>query len=115
VAQLIDLVVDGGVLFNIGIALCDICFWLVVVIITDKVLHRVVREEFLELAAQLGGQGLIGRQHQGRPLSGLDYLGHGEGFTRTGSAQEHLPAVAFIQPVNQGGNSLRLVAAGNVF
>ena len=47
VAQLINLVVYIGVLFNIGVGAGEIGLRLVVIIVADKVLHGVVGEELL--------------------------------------------------------------------
>ena len=59
VPQTVDLLVDGGILFDIGIRVGDIGLGLVVVVVGNKILHRVVREKFPEFAAQLGRQRLI--------------------------------------------------------
>ena len=72
----------------------DIGLRLVVVVVGHEILHRVVGEEFLELGAQLGGQGLVVGQHQGGTLHLLDDLGHGEGLARAGDAQQGL----LVQP-----------------
>ena len=79
-AQPADLLVDGRVLLNEGISVGDIGLGLIVVVVGDKVLHRVVGEELPELRAQLGGQRLVVGQHQGGPLHLLDDLGHGIGL-----------------------------------
>ena len=81
-AELFDLFVDGGVLLYEGVCLRDVGLWLVVVVVADEVDHRVVWEELLELAAQLGGEGLVGRHDQGGHLAALDDVGHGEGLAR---------------------------------
>ena len=41
-AQALDVLINGGVFFDIGIGLRDIGFWLVVVVIGDEVFHRVI-------------------------------------------------------------------------
>ena len=87
VAQALDLIVDGAVLFYKGIRVGDVGLRLVVVIVGDKVLHGVVGEELLELLTELGGQGLVVGQDQGGPLDPLNDLGHGEGLARAGDPQ----------------------------
>ena len=99
-AHLLDVRVDGGVLFYIGIRSRHIGFRLVVVVIGNEVFHRVVREELAELAVELGGQGLVRRQHQGRPLHGLNDVGDGEGLARPGYAEQSLMAQARAEPVH---------------
>ena len=44
-AQLVELVVDGGFLFDVDVARRDVGFGLVVIVIADEVLDRVVGEE----------------------------------------------------------------------
>ena len=58
----VDLVVDERVLLDVGVRLGDVGLGLVVVVVGDEVLDRVLREERLELAVQLGGQRLVGRR-----------------------------------------------------
>ena len=84
--QLINLVVNGGVFFNIGICRRDIGFGLVVVVVGNKIFHRILREELLKLAVKLGGQCLIVRYYQSGLVQPFDYIGHGEGLSRTRNA-----------------------------
>ena len=58
-AKFINFVVDGRVFFNISIGLDYIRFRLIIVVITDKILHRVVRKELLEFAGQLRCQSFV--------------------------------------------------------
>ena len=67
-------------------------------------------KELLELAVKLGGQRLVVRQHQRRPLHGLDDVGHGERLARAGHAHQHLLLAAGAQAVDQGRDGLRLIA-----
>ena len=55
----VDLFVDGGVFLDVHVGLGDVGLRLVVIVVADEVLHRVVREELLELAVELGRQGLV--------------------------------------------------------
>ena len=68
VAHAVDLLVHRRFLLDVGVGARHVGFGLVVVVVGDEVLHRVVGEEALELAVELGGQRLVGRQHQGRAL-----------------------------------------------
>ena len=113
-AQLVDLVVDGGVLFNVGIRLGDVGFRLVVVVVGDEVLHRVVGEELPKLRAQLGGQGLVVGQHQGGPVHLGNDVCHGEGLARAGDAQQRLLLHACVQALHQLLDGLGLVPRGLV-
>lgn len=89
-AQPFDLVVDGGVFFDVGIRVGDVGLRLVVVVIGDEVLHRVVGEELPKLRAELRGQGLVVGQYQRGLLDLLNDRGHGEGLAGAGDAQQCL-------------------------
>jgi hypothetical protein len=112
VAQAVNGVVDGGVLFNIEIRLGDVGLGLVVVVIADEILHRVIGKELLELAVELGRQGLVGGQHQRRQIHPGNDVGYGEGLTGAGDAQEDLVGLTLAEPVSQGPDSRGLVALG---
>ena len=113
-AQTLDLVVDGSVLLDISVRMGDVGLGLVVVVITDEILHGVFREKLLELAAELGRQGLVVGQHQGGTVEPGDDVCHGEGLAGAGDAQQHLLLQAVFQAKDQVVNGLRLVAGGPV-
>ena len=69
VAHAVDLLVHRRLLLDVGVGARHVGFGLVVVVVGDEVLDRVVGEEALELAVQLRGERLVGREHQGRALS----------------------------------------------
>ena len=94
VAQPVDLVVDRAVLLDVGVARRDVGLGLVVVVVADEVLDPVVREELPELGGQLGGQALVGREDQRRPLHLLDRPGDGGALAGAGDAEQRLEAVA---------------------
>ena len=110
VAQLINLVVDRGILFNIGIRLGNIGFRLVIIVVGNKVFHGIFREECFQLAGQLRRQSLVVGDDQGRLAYLVDDLGHGISLACTGSAQQHLTVHALLQSLYQFGNGLGLVA-----
>ena len=114
-AHAVDLLVDRGVLFDVGVGARHIGFGLVVVVIADEILHRVVGEETLELAIELRGQRLVRRQDNGGALRRLDHLGHGVGLAGTGDAEQHLGAVVAADALDQFLDRGRLVALRLVF
>ena len=114
-AQAVDLLIDGGVLFNEGICMGDVGLRLVVVVVGDEILHRIVGEKFPELGAQLGGQSLVVGQHQGGALDLLNDLGHGEGLARAGDAQQSLLVQPHLQSAGQGRDGFRLISGGLIF
>ena len=108
----VDLLVDLGILLDIGVGARHIGFRLEVVVVADEVFHRVVGEEGLHLAIELGRERLVGGEHQRGALQFLDHLGHGEGLARAGDAQQHLVAFALQQPARQFTDGGGLVAIG---
>ena len=58
-AQPVDFLVPGRIFLYIGVRLGHIGLRLVIIVITDEIIHRVVREEIFELAGRLGRQGFI--------------------------------------------------------
>ncbi len=112
VAQALDLIVDGGVLLNEGVGVRDVGLWLVVVVIAHEVLHRVLREKLLELAAQLRGKGLVVRQHQRRAVEARDDVGHRKGLAGAGHAQQDLLVQTVFDPRDQIVYGFRLIARG---
>ena len=90
----------------------DIGLGLIVVVVADEIFHGVVREEFLELGTELGGQRLVVGQHKGGLLDLLDDLGHGEGLAGAGDAQQGLLAQPVLDARGQGRDGLGLVPGG---
>ena len=88
VPQPLDLLVDRGVLLDVGVGLRDVRLGLVVVVVGDEVLDRVVRQQLAELVGELGGQRLVRRHHQRRALQPLDQPGGRGGLAGAGRAQQ---------------------------
>ena len=112
VAQTLDLVVDGGILFDVGIRLGNICLRLVIVIVGNEVFHGVFRKKLAELRAQLRSQRLVVRQDQRGPIHVGDDIRHGERLAGTGHAEQDLIAQAHVEALRQLLDGLRLVAGG---
>ena len=110
VAQAVDLVVDRGVLFNVGVGRSDIGLGLVIIVITHKILDRVMREELAQLGAELRGKCFIVCEHQRRPLGLLDDVGHGKGLARAGHTHERLLGQAVVDALDQLRDRFGLVA-----
>ena len=58
-AELVYLIINSGVLFDIGIAPRYIRLGLVIVIVGYKIFNRILGEEFSELTAKLCGEGFV--------------------------------------------------------
>ncbi len=112
VAHAVDLLVDRGILLDIGVGARDIGFRLVVVVIADEIFDRVVGKETPELAVELRRQRLVRRQDQRRALRLLDHLGHGESLAGAGDAEQHLGAVVAPHAFDQILDRRRLIALG---
>ena len=106
----IDLLVDRRLLLDVRVCGRNVRFGLVVVVVADEVLHRVVGEEPAEFLKELGGERLVVRHHQRRPVHARDRLRHREGLSRAGHAEQHLVTVAALEPIDQLSNRPRLVA-----
>ena len=112
VAQALDLVVDGGILFDIRVRLGDIRLRLVIVVVGNEVFHGVFREKLAEFRAQLRSQRLVVREDQRGPVDVGDDIRHGERLAGTGHAEQDLIAQAHIEALRQLLDGLRLVAGG---
>ena len=64
--QAVEVVVAAGVLLDVDVALRDVRFGLVVVVVADEVPDGVVREQLLELLVELGGERLVVADDQRR-------------------------------------------------
>ena len=111
-AKAIDLLVDRGVFFDVDVALGDVGFGLIVVVIADEVMHCVVRKELLELRIELGGKRLVVRYDERRPLDGLDDVGHRERLARSGHAHQHLVLFSIAHTGHEFFDGLRLISGG---
>ena len=109
-SQLVQFLVDAGVLLHVGVSAGNVGLRLVVIVVGDEVFDGVVGEKFLELGGQLGGQGLVVGDDQGGPLHFLDDVGHGEGLAAAGNAQQGLVDQAVVDPIHQPLHGLGLVA-----
>ena len=114
-AQLIDLIVDRGILLNIGIRRRHIRLRLIVIIIGDKVLHRIVREKLFHLRIKLRRQRLIVSDHQRRLIELLDHIRHRKRLTGSGHSKQRLKLIPLFKSLHQLLDRLRLISGGLVF
>ena len=110
--ELVQLLVDVGVLLDVGVGPGQVGLWLVVVVVADEVLDRVVRQELLELRGELGGEGLVVGDDQRGTLYPLGGAGHREGLATAGHAHEGLVAHALLDAFDNSVYGLGLVAGG---
>ena len=74
-----------------------------------------MREEGLEFAVELGGEGLVVAEDQRRTLQALDHPGHGESLARARDAEQRHVTHACLQCGAELGDGFRLVAGRLVF
>ena len=86
-AHLLDVLVDRAVFFNEQVALRHIGFGLVVVVVTDEILHSVLGEKLAEFAVKLSSQCFIRRKDDGRTPHAGNHIGHGKGLARSCHSQ----------------------------
>ena len=108
--HLLNVLINCRVFLDKQIALRHISLGLVVVVITDEILHRVVREKLAELAVKLRSQSFVGGKNNRRPAQSGNHIGHGEGLARTGHPQQGLKHLAVSHAFDQLRNRRRLVA-----
>ena len=114
-AHLVDKLVNGRIFLDIGVAGRDIGLRLVIIVIADKILHAIVREQGFELVVKLGCQGFVRGDDQAGPLHLVDDVGHGECFAGTGHPQKDLVFFIVHHSLGQVFNGLGLVACGRKF
>ena len=110
VPQPLHLLVDRGVLLDVGVGLRDVRLGLVVVVVGDEVFDRVVRQQLAELLGQLRAERLVRGEHQGGTLQPLDQPRRGGALARAGRAEQHGVAVAAPHPALKIVDGGRLVA-----
>ena len=113
--ELVDLLVDAQVLFNIGVRRRDVGLGLIVVVVGDEVFDGVAGEEGFHLAVELGREGLVVAEDEGGALEALDDVGHRKGLAGAGYAEERDVADAASQGVTETVYGLGLVAGGAVW
>jgi hypothetical protein len=110
VAQPLDLLVDEGLLLDVGVRARDVGLGLVVVVVRDEVLDGVLGEQVPELVVQLRRQRLVVCQHERRPPELSHDVRHREGLARPRHAPQHLPPSSLVQTLDELGDGLGLVA-----
>ena len=61
VAHAVDLLVDGGIFFDICVGFGNVGFRLIIIVVGNEIFHMVVRKELFHFAVKLGGKDLVGR------------------------------------------------------
>ena len=114
-AQLINFIIDRGILFDIGIRTWYIRFGLIIIIIADEILHRIFGEELLQLVIKLCRKGFIVCNDQGWLLDFLNDICHGKGFAGARNPQQSLEFQALLEALRNFFNRLRLITGRFIF
>ncbi len=86
-AEAVDFFVDHRFLLDIGVRIRHVRLWLIVIVITYKILDRILRKEFTKLVAELGGESFVVRDDESWFLDAFNHVRHCERFARSGDAE----------------------------
>src|SRR5258706_126790 len=106
----IQIIVPTRIFLDVNVALRDVRFRLVIVVITDEVSDGVVRKEILELLVELSRESLVMADDKRRLLHARHRLRHRKGLARAGHAHERLETLALHDSRRELVNRLRLIA-----
>ncbi len=109
---MIEVVVSACVFFDVDVALGDVGFGLVVVVVTHEILDRVVREKLAEFFVELGGECLVVTDDERGLAQAHDGVGHGEGLARAGGSQEAGVASACVDSGDEVFDRCGLIPCG---
>src|SRR5947207_10969807 len=109
-AQSLDLLVNRGILLDVGVGPRNVRFRLVIIEVADEIFDRVLWEELLELGVELRCESFVVRNDERRPVELPDYVCDVESFPRTGHAEQRLMAISSFDRSDQLGDRLPLVA-----
>ncbi len=111
-AEPVDLLVDVGVLLDVGVGDRNVGLGLVVVVVAHEVLDGVLGEERAELREELRREGLVVGHDERRPVERGDDVRHREGLAGARDAEEGLVPVPALDALDQLGDGLPLIALG---
>lgn len=107
--HLVDLLIDRGIFLDIRIGLRHICFRLIVVVVTHEIFNCIVWEKLFELPVELGGQGLIGGENKGGPLTSCHDACYGKRLSRACYAKQYLMSESLLHSFRKGVNGMLLI------
>ena len=109
--ETIDFIIDGRVLFDICIGFLDICFWLIVIVIADKIVDSILWEKFSKFLTKLSSESFIVSNYESGALDFLNNICHCEGLSRPSNTLKCLITIACFEAFYQGVYGLRLVSS----
>ena len=108
--QALNLFVNHRLLLDVSVSCRQVRFRLVEVVVGDEIMHGVLGEELPVLLGELGRQGLVVRDNQGRLADFVDDVGYGKGLARASHAKQGLMSQPLLNPIDQLDNRLGLVS-----
>ena len=108
--QLFYLLIYIRILFYIRISRRHIRLRLVIIVITYKVFHCILRKELFKLTVKLRRKSLVVRNYQSWTIYLLYNISHSKRLARTCNTHQSLMFQAFADPADQLLHRLRLVA-----
>ncbi len=85
--QLLNVLIHGEVLLDIGVRGRDKCLGLVVVVIRDEIFDEVIGKKLLEFPVKLGRKGLVMTNDEGWPIGFCNDVGNGKSLARAGHTE----------------------------
>ncbi len=79
------------------------------IIVTDKILHGIVRENLSKFAVQLRGEGFVVRHDECWPVQLLNHVSRRKRFSASGDTQQSLEILAFFKVLDEFLDRLRLI------
>ena len=114
-AQAFEIVVHGGVFFDVSIRRGNVGFGLIIVVVADEIFDGVFGEKMFELGVKLCGERFVVRNDERRTLQSRDDVCHRERFPRAGNAEQRLPTISRAHAALEQINRLRLIARRRKF
>ena len=108
-AELINLIIDRAVFFDIGIRTRHISLWLVIIVVRHEILNRIIRKKLLELAVELTGKGFVVGDDKRWLVFTRNHLTHGIGLPSSRCPQQDLRFLTIFDTLTQGLNRCWLV------
>src|SRR4030095_10151489 len=113
--QSINFVVDGCLFLNVDVRSRNIGFWLVIIVVGNKILDGIVRKERFEFLKELCRESFVVRENKCGSLRSLNHACNCESLATAGYPQQHLILRSVIKTAYKSVDRLWLVAFGLVF
>ena len=113
-AELVDLVVDLKLLFDVCVGARNVRFRLIVVVVADEKLHAIVRKKLSELVAKLRRQRLVVRDDERGTLQARNDVSHRERLAAPRHAEKNFRGEPVFEPGGEFVNGGGLISARRI-